>query len=133
MAEDFGLEHTINISITDVYLYISYTETKPDIIPEPWLFAGLFIIATMGAVTAVGYLIAYQLYLKYPVPVRKVRKYRRTLEDEKSPTVAIIGRDRSFKRLFQKEMDKTAKFVAGVPANGKMVQEKLLGSGLKKS
>ncbi|MFW9951724.1 MAG: hypothetical protein ACFFKA_16535, partial [Candidatus Thorarchaeota archaeon] len=112
LAEDFGLENDVIISITDVYLYISYTETFPDFIPEPWVFAGLFIIATMAAVTTIGYLIAYQTYLKYPIPVRKVRKYRKTLSDEKDPKTVIIERERAFKRKFQKEISNTAKYVS---------------------
>jgi hypothetical protein len=129
LAEDFRLDHNITISITNVYLYISYTETFPDFIPEPWFFAGLFIIAAIAAIATVGYLIAYQTYLKYPVPVRKVRKYRKTLLNEKDPSVSIFERKRSFNRLYQKELDKTAKSLSGAPVDGKIVQDKVLGKG----
>ncbi|MHA1510037.1 MAG: hypothetical protein ACTSO6_15215, partial [Promethearchaeota archaeon] len=88
LAEDFELESNINISITDVYLYISYIETFDDTIPEPWIFTGLFIISVIGAGVLAAYLIAYQTYLKYPVPVRKVRKYRKSLSNDKTPGVS---------------------------------------------
>lgn len=126
IAEDFGLEDNITISITDVYLYISYTETLPDVIPQNLLFLGLFIIALIAAITAASYLIAYQTYLKYPVPVRKVRKYRKTLPRERDPSVNIISRDRAFNRKFQKEVDKSSKFLKGIPVDGKILRDKML-------
>ena len=126
LADDFELDHDITISITDVYLYISYKEYLPDIFSEPWIFAGLFIIAIFGAAILAAYLIAYQTYLKYPVPVRKVRKYRKTLTKVKDPGVHIIKRKSSFKKIFQNELDKTSKFLKGPPLNGKILREKLL-------
>jgi hypothetical protein len=127
LADDFGLDHDITISITDVYLYISYKEYFPDIFSEPWIFAGLFIIAIIGASLLAAYLIAYQTYLKYPVPVRKVRKYRKTLIKVKDPGVHIIKRKSSFKKIFRNELDKTSKFLKGAPLDGKIVRDKLLG------
>ena len=38
LAEDFELDNDITISITDVYLYVSYTETFPDPVSESFLF-----------------------------------------------------------------------------------------------
>ena len=46
LAEDFGLNHKFTISITDVYLYISYTQTFADILSEPWIFTALLIIVS---------------------------------------------------------------------------------------
>ncbi len=126
LADDFELDHDITISITDVYLYISYKEYFADIFSEPWIFAGLFIIAIFGAAILASYLIAYQTYLKYPVPVRKVRKYRKTLIKEKDPGIRIIKRKSSFKKIFQNELDNTSKFLKGPPLNGKILREKLL-------
>ena len=127
LAEDFGLENNITISITDVYLYISYTETFPDIFSEPWVFAGLFIIAVFAATVLGGYLIAYQTYLKYPVPVRKVRKYRKTLSSDKTPGVGIVSQKTSFSKHYHAELKKTDKFLKGAPLDGKIVRDKLLG------
>jgi hypothetical protein len=127
LADDFGLDHDITISITEVYLYISYLVFFPDIFSEPWIFAGLFIIAIIGASLLAAYLIAYQTYLKYPVPVRKVRKFRKTLTKVKDPGVHIIKRKSSFKKIFRNELDKTSKFLKGAPLDGKIVRDKLLG------
>jgi len=127
LAENFGLEQNITISITDVFLQISYTEFFLDIvIPEPWFFTGLFILASIAAATIAAYLIAYQTYLKYPVPVRKVRKYRKTLSKEKDPSVSIINRQNAFSKNYQKETSKTSKLLRGTPVNGKILREKMI-------
>lgn len=131
LAENFGLDHDITISITDVYLYISYTETLPDLIPEPWLFAGLFIIALVAAIIIASYFIAYHLYLKYPIPIRKLRKYRKTLPHENEPEVNIISRESAFKRTFHEEINKTAKILKGEPLDGKVTKEKIFGKASK--
>lgn len=126
LAEDFALDSNISISLTDVYLYISYTETFPDPIPEPLLFAGLFIISVIGATVLAAYLIAYQTYLKYPVPVRKVRKYRKTLSSDKTPGVGIVSQKTSFHKNYHKALKKTDKFLKGASMNGKILRDKLL-------
>ena len=126
LAEDFPLDSNITISITDVYLYISYTETFPDPIIENWLFVGLFVISVIGATVLAAYLIAYQTYLKYPVPVRKVRKYRKTLSRDKTPGVGIVSQKTSFSKNYHAELKKTNKFLKGAPMNGKIMRDKLL-------
>ena len=67
---------------------------------ENLLFLILFIIAAVVSVSLAGYLIAYQRILKYPKPVRKVRKYRRTLRKKNAPSVDIIGREKAFKSIY---------------------------------
>ena len=126
LAEDFELDSDITISITDVYLYISYTETFPDIIPEPLLFAGLFIISVIGAGVLAAYLIAYQTYLKYPVPVRKVRKYRKTLSSDKTPSVGIVSQKRAISKNYQNELKKTDRLLRGSPIDKKELPDKML-------
>ena len=126
LAEDFALDSNITISITDVYLLVSYTETIPDPITENWLFVGLFILAVVGATVLAAYLIAYQTYLKYPVPVRKVRKYRKTLSRDKTPGVGIVSQKTSFSKNYHTELKKTNKFLKGAPMNGKIMRDKLL-------
>jgi len=126
LAEDFELDSNRTISITEVYLYISYIETFSDIFSEPWVFAGLFIISIIGAGVLAAYLIAYQTYLKYPVPVRKVRKYRKTLSSDKTPGVGIVSQKTSFSKHYHAELKKTDKFLKGAPMNGKIMRDKLL-------
>jgi hypothetical protein len=73
-------------------------------------------------------LIAYQTYLKYPVPVRKVRKYRKTLSSDKTPGVGIVSQKTSFSRYYHQELKKTDKLLKGPPLNGKIIREKLIGN-----
>ena len=127
LADDFGLDREIKVSITDVYFYITYVISYIDPIIDPWIASGLFIIVTIGAVVLGGYLIAYQKYLKYPIPVRKVRKYRKTLTSEKEPDTRIINRKYAFNKSFQEELNKTTSFLKGAPLDGKIVRDKLLG------
>ncbi|UCD02064.1 MAG: hypothetical protein JSV23_03315 [Promethearchaeota archaeon] len=114
LAEDFELDHNITISITDVYLNISYTETFPDSpvpIPEPWVFFALLIAVSTAAVCLGGYFIAYQRILKYPRPVRKVRKFKRTLNKSSAPDVAIMPRDVAFKKSYNRELGASSKLL----------------------
>ncbi|NVM18806.1 MAG: hypothetical protein HWN80_13910 [Candidatus Lokiarchaeota archaeon] len=133
LAEDFGLDNNITISITDVYLYVSYTETFPDPISEPFLFALLFALSAIGATVLAAYLIAYQTYLKYPVPVRKVRKYRKTLSNAKAPGVGIVSQKTSFSKSYSQEVKKTDKFLKGKPGAQKVKPEKILKEPVKKT
>ncbi|MHA2037332.1 MAG: hypothetical protein ACW98X_12915 [Promethearchaeota archaeon] len=109
LAEDFGLEQDITISITDVFLYISYTETFADIFSEPWVSTALLTLVSAAAIALGGYFIAYQRILKYPRPVRKVRKFKRTLNKSSVPDVVIVSRDIAFKRSYNRELGSASK------------------------
>jgi hypothetical protein len=126
LAEDFGLGNNITISIRNVYLYMSWTETRDDP-AEPFLFTALFIISLIGATVLAGYLIAYQTYLKYPVSVRKVRKYRKTLTSTKDPSVGIDTQKDSFNKNYNTELKKTDKLMKGSPSKEPVMKDKLLG------
>ncbi len=115
LAEDFGLDQKIVISITDVYLIISYIENEPDIFSEPGIFLLLLIIGSIIAASLGGYLIAYQKVLKYPKPVRKVRKYRRSLNNEDAPHKTIREREKAFDETYQKELKKAKKILKSRP------------------
>ncbi|MFX1385857.1 MAG: hypothetical protein ACFE9M_01450 [Promethearchaeota archaeon] len=127
LAENFGLDHNITVSITDVYLSISWIEswTDPSIqIPEPWIFLALLILVSAAAVCLGSYFIAYQRVLKYPRPVRKVRKYRRTLNRSSAPNVLIMPRDKSFKKSYKSELGDTSKMIKLKPSPSKIATEK---------
>jgi hypothetical protein len=113
LAEDFGLDHTITISVTDVYLSISWIESWTDPTlppnPEPWIFAALLALVSVATVGLGGYFIAYQRVLKYPRPVRKVRKFKRTLNRGSAPEVLIVSREVAFKKSYNKELRGTSK------------------------
>jgi len=117
LAEDFGLDHNITISITDVYLSISWTESWTDPPnPEPWIFAALLIFVSIATVCLGGYFIAYQRFLKYPKPIRKVRKFKRTLNKRTAPDVVIIPQEIAFKKSYKKELGDASKLIKIKPS-----------------
>lgn len=117
LGDEFGLNRSITLSIDNVYLEISYTETFPDPsqIPEPLIFRLLLIIASVIAVCLGSYLVAYQRILKYPKTVRKVRKYKRTLRKNNAPSIDITDRKKAFKKAYKTETSGTSKFLKGKP------------------
>ncbi len=81
---------------------------------EP-IFLWLLIFA-IGSIIALGsYFIAYQRVLKYPKPVRKTRKFKRTLKRKSAPSVEITSRDDAFKSLHKEGLGKVSKIKPGKP------------------
>ena len=111
LADEFLLNQTLTVSIDDVYFYIFYIIILEDILSEPGYFRTLMIIAAVAATLIGGYFILYQRILKYPIPVRKVRKYRKTLNHEYPPARSITSRDSAFNKVFKKETSKTSKLL----------------------
>ena len=161
LADDFILDQPINISIDNVKFTISYivfnqtvsvivisggggSSGKTNVIEEPLINLILAIAAIAGGIFLGGYLIAYQLVLKYPKPVRKVRKYRRTLKRNKGPTVNITGQKSAFKEIFNTEIASIKGLFSSatsekIAAKDKIVQkslqissEKIIKKSLKK-
>ncbi len=126
IADDFGLDRKINVSIDDVYLLITYTETIPDTIEEPWIATGLFIITTLAAIVLGGFLIMYIKVWRFPIPIRKVRKYSKSLRIEKNPDIKVIPRKISFKKNYQDEVKKSNRLLKGTPTNENVVPDKIL-------
>jgi len=125
LADEFGLTEDITITIDNADFRITYIITTDDIFPEPVLFRILLIVASVAGLSIGGYLFAYQRVLKYPRPVRKVRKYRRTLARKKEPTVLITDREKAFKKEYSKELHKTSSFLRGKPTEeGVKIKEK---------
>ncbi|MFX1379891.1 MAG: hypothetical protein ACFFA4_12450 [Promethearchaeota archaeon] len=119
MADEFGLDQNVTVYIDDVYLTISYIEIFRDIFNEPWVFAALLVFASVATAGIGGYFIAYQRVLKYPRPVRKVIKYRRTLNRTQEPEIAIMPRDVSFNMAYKHELTTSSKILKIKPAEGK--------------
>lgn len=115
LADEFGLSEDILISIDNVFFEISYIEIISDIFSEPVIFRMLVIVASLISLTIGGYLFAYQRVLKYPKPVRKVRKYRRTLR-KNNPSVEIIGQKRAFANEYKRELHATSSLLRGKPS-----------------
>jgi len=113
--ETLGLgNYIITITVTGVsgdYLFeskqVAITVTLSE--EEALLFLGGLIAAISATIGIGGYFIAYQRVLKYPKPVRKTRKYRRTLRKKKTPSVEILGREESFKTLHGEGLSKISK------------------------
>ena len=153
MLDEFNLDRVINISIDDVYFVISYTvfydfppiitsggggsdKTKTTVIEEPWINLLIAIAAIAGAICLGGYLVAYQLVLKYPKPVRKVRKYRRTLRRKNGPSINITSRKNAFNEIYSAKIVKIKTFFGSatsqiIAAKDKIVQKSLQISSKK--
>ncbi|NHJ19594.1 MAG: hypothetical protein EAX91_01530 [Candidatus Lokiarchaeota archaeon] len=123
IADEFILGNDIMISMDNVNLWITYDVIIP--VEPNFIFMVFFIIATIGAATLATYVILYQLILKYPVPIRKVRKYRKTLSHTKNPDVKITDRKLAFNQRYQEEKNRTSKILKGAPSSDKIIKPKL--------
>ncbi len=101
LADEFGLNETIAISIDDVSLVIGYNlytiipVTRTTISP---IFLATFIGLAAIAVAFVSYFIYYFKVLRFPEPIRKLRKYRKSLKKEKIPRdISVISREHAFR------------------------------------
>jgi hypothetical protein len=126
IADDFGLDREISISIDDVYLLISYTETIPDTIEDPWIATGFFIITAIATVVLGGFLVMYMKVWRFPIPVRKIRKFNKSLNLDKSPDVKVMPRKISFKKNYQVELKKSNRLLRGTTTDNKLVPDKIL-------
>lgn len=123
LADTFGLDRNITISIDDVNLEIAYIEVFPGSISEkePWIFSLLLIFAIVGAASLGAYLIAYQRVLKYPKPVRKVRKYKKSLKRKKDPEINILLRENAFKAIYESKISPIAGLLKGKSSDQKKI------------
>ncbi len=111
LADEFLFNGTIIVSIDDVYLDISYITVYDDFLSEPEIFRLLLILALIVSTAVGAYFILYQRIFKFPLPVRKVRKYRKTLNKAETPRTSITDSETSFSKLYKKEINKTSKFM----------------------
>ncbi|MBY8991395.1 MAG: hypothetical protein KGD58_11625 [Candidatus Lokiarchaeota archaeon] len=123
LADEFLLINNITVSITNVYLIISYTETFSEFITEPWIFTALLVIASLVTVIVGGYLYAYQKILKYPRPVRKVIKFRKSLRRSNIPNVVIVSRENSFRNHYRHEVSDSIKTYEGKSGSAPLQQK----------
>ncbi|MHA1239214.1 MAG: hypothetical protein ACTSQU_00345 [Promethearchaeota archaeon] len=125
LADNFGLDRNIDVSIDDVYLLISYTETFFDTIEDPWIATGFFIVTAIAAVVLGGFLIMYIKVWRFPIPVRKVRKYSKSLRIDKNPDVKVMPRKISIKKIYQNEVKKSNRLLRSTPTDKKIVPDKI--------
>jgi len=114
LADTFELNRAIKISIDDVYLEISYIDVIVDITTEPWFNTALFIgIMAIAAVLGI-YFWAYYRYLRFPLPIRKIRKYRSSLTSDQPPKgVLTPSREIAFNRKYSTTMGSSSKLLEG--------------------
>jgi len=86
----------------------------------------LFWLAIGGIIILGSYFIAYQRVLKYPKPVRKVHKFKRTLKRKSAPSVEVTSRDDSFKSLHKEGLGKVSRLKPG-----KLEEDKLPSVDIK--
>jgi len=110
LADNFLFNRSITISIDDASLIISYIEVRSDIFSEPDFFRILLIIALIAAGLVGTYFILYNRILKFPLPVRKVRKYRKTL-DSGVPKSKITSQKEAIDSVYKKELGKSTKLM----------------------
>jgi hypothetical protein len=125
IADEFILDKDIMISIDNVELWITYDVIIPS--EADFIFQTFFILASIGAIALATYIVLYQRIFKYPVQVRKVRKFRKTLHNSNHPGIQISTRESSFTDKYQEEMRKTSKILKGTPRDALMVNDKLIG------
>ncbi len=133
LADTFALNRNITISIDDVYLKITYIVVTLEFYQEPWFFMLLLIIASIIGACIGGYLIAYYKVLRYPRPVRKVRKFRKTLRKTNAPSTPIMDRERAFKGTYKRELSAVATIAKVSPAIQKTIPDKLKATGPKQA
>ncbi|MHA1376087.1 MAG: hypothetical protein ACTSR7_17555 [Promethearchaeota archaeon] len=128
LADDFLLNRSIVISINDVSLIISYIEIHSDLLSEPEIFRLLSIISIIAGGIVATYFVLYQRILKYPLPVRKVRKYRKTL-DFSDPKSKITNQKEAIDIAYKKELGKSSKLMKqksiSVEKTEKMVKKEI--------
>jgi len=105
---------SITVFAGDNYEYIRYEFTINSIRPaEEVLLIQILIIGAISATLAVtGYFIAYQKVLKYPKPVRKIRKFKNNIKSKKIlEQIEVITREDAFKTLYSNYLVKRGKEV----------------------
>jgi len=117
LADEFLLNRSIVISIDDVSLVISYIEIRSNGLGEPEIFRLLAIIAVIAGGIVATYFVLYQRIFKYPLPVRKVRKYKKTLRSSDPPRKHITSSKDAFNKLYKKELTKSAKYTKTKPVS----------------
>jgi hypothetical protein len=132
LADEFGLDDDIMISIDNIFFRITYIEITSVSSEEPFIFRILLIISIIIGLIVASYLVAYQRIFQYPKPVRKVRRYRRTLK-KGAPSVAIIPRNGAFKKEFDKKLHLTTGHLRGKPTGEVTSIKELKNPELKKT
>jgi hypothetical protein len=119
---------TITVSAGDDYDFqryqITIVATRPS--GESLLFLILAIVGGIATAGLLTYLYLYQKVLKYPKPVRKTRKYRKTLQRTKSPSISILSRDKAFEGSYKSNLAKPSKSVIGKSSETPITKDNII-------
>ena len=130
IANSFNLDHNITLSIDNVYLHMYWHQagSEINIFREPWFATLLAVLVTIGLVClGTGFLYYYRVG-RFPIPVRKVRKFRKTLNKDAPPKdMRIIPRDKAFKHAFTNSTKIISKDIKDRSFGKKIKQSVLLG------
>ncbi len=135
LANTFNLDSDIIVSIDAVYLELYWQEIVSDpvnpivqLLEEPWFYTALFILVSAGLMGLGSWFAYYYRVGRYPIPVRKVRKYRKSLNKENAPkNVRIISRDTMFEHKYGAETKVISKDLKDASLGKKIKQSVLLG------
>ncbi|KKL08161.1 hypothetical protein LCGC14_2578650, partial [marine sediment metagenome] len=116
-------EGTYSLVITvlygdDIYNFESYEMiiiTDSSAVGGVLLFIILLTVFITTAIALGSYLYVYHKVLRFPKPVRKVRKYTRSLRKTKAPQVSILARKKAFDSTYKEELNKSSRFLKGKP------------------
>ncbi|MFX1275787.1 MAG: hypothetical protein ACFFAT_12150 [Promethearchaeota archaeon] len=73
----------------------------------------LIIVGVVGTIGFSSYIYAYQKVLKYPKPVRKVRKFKSKLRKKGGVSTDFVPREKSFEESFKNNLGITGKSIKG--------------------
>ncbi|MHA1670032.1 MAG: hypothetical protein ACTSV5_05565 [Promethearchaeota archaeon] len=126
---------TINAYKGEDYDFVSYEIAISVIRPkeEILFFQVLMIVSSIAAASALIYLYLYQSIFKYPKPVRKVRKFSKTLRKIKNPSIDIVKRKKAFSHKYQSELKKTSKLLKRKPAEQINKPEQIIEKSVESS
>jgi len=105
LADNFDLNESRIISIDNVIFDVKYAIFFPAV--RDTTFAALTIAALIASGLLGAYFILYRRVLRFPLAVRKVRKYGKTLNKEKAPDSQIADRKLLIKMKYRSELQKT--------------------------
>ncbi len=80
---------------------------------DTFLITLLLGVSIVGIIALSSYFVAYQRVLKFPLPVRKIHKFKKTLKKKKSPDVEIITSNDSLKTIYEEHLAPIAKLLKG--------------------
>jgi len=109
IGDNFELSESRIVSIDNVILNVKYDIFFPAV--RDTTFGALSIAALIAAGLIAIYFIYYRRVLRFPLAVRKVRKFGKSLDKTSAPNVPIEDRQKAFRKNYLKETKKGTRMV----------------------